>query len=93
MTPHERLLAQLEEIQHAHPHAIPCRGPKAHLWISERPAERLAAVEACGHCPAKAACGGYALAEQEPAGVWGGLTPKQRHQHTKIHTTPRRDAA
>lgn len=80
---HDRLLKRLEEIQIRHPHSIPCRGPGGEKWISDRYPDLVAAAEACGSCPAKSACGGYALHADEPAGVWGGLTPKQRADRTR----------
>lgn len=90
-TAHNRLLKQLEEIQHFDRHAIPCRGPGGEKWISDKYPELLAAAEACGTCPAKAACGGYALHAEEPAGVWGGLTPKQRADRTRKNTWAAQD--
>lgn len=90
-TPHDRLLARLEEIQRTSPHAIPCRGTGGERWISDKYPELLAAAEACGTCPAKAACGGYALHADEPAGVWGGLTPKQRADRTSKNTWAAQD--
>jgi hypothetical protein len=33
---------------------------------------RQDAAAACGFCPAQAACLAHALAQREPAGVWGG---------------------
>lgn len=82
-TPHDRLLRELEDLQILRPGSIPCRGPGGGRWISDKYPELLAAAEACGHCPARAACGGYALHAEEPAGVWGGLTPKQRADRTR----------
>lgn len=42
-------------------------------WSSDAslPARQDAAA-ACGFCPAQPACLAYALAQREPAGVWGG---------------------
>lgn len=80
MSAHARLLRQLQEIQQTDRRAIPCRGPHGTRWITGTPRDQLYAAEMCQHCPAKSACGGYALAAEEPVGVWGGLTPKQRAQ-------------
>ena len=40
---------------------------------------RQDAAAACGFCPAQPACLAYALAQREPAGVWGGrdFTPSK----------------
>lgn len=80
---HDRLLKQLEDLQITRPGAIPCRGPGGEKWTSDAYTDLLAAAEACNGCPAKAACGGYALAADEVAGVWGGLLPKQRADRTR----------
>ncbi|MGH3506331.1 MAG: WhiB family transcriptional regulator [Nocardioidaceae bacterium] len=36
------------------------------------------AKEYCQHCPVLARCREHALKVQEPYGVWGGLTPRER---------------
>jgi hypothetical protein len=42
-------------------------------WSSDATAPaRQDAAAACGFCPAQPACLAYALAQSEPAGVWGG---------------------
>jgi WhiB family redox-sensing transcriptional regulator len=43
----------------------------------DAPSTRMA-VRACWRCPARAACADYAVAADEPAGVWGGLLPDER---------------
>lgn len=54
-------------------------------WSSDAtsPARQDAAA-ACGFCPAQPACLAYALAQREPAGVWGGQdftsTPKRKEK-------------
>lgn len=75
MTPHDKLLATLQ--QHS-PRQIPCRGDDGDRWISGTPRDTWAAAEACGHCPARIACASYAVDAEEPAGVWGGTTPTER---------------
>lgn len=52
-------------------------------WSSDAPApSRQDAAAACGFCPAQPACLAYALAQREPAGVWGGqdFTPTTRKE-------------
>ena len=39
-----------------------------------------AAKAICAQCPVIAECGEYALAAQEPYGVWGGLTQEERRE-------------
>ncbi|RYB90836.1 hypothetical protein EUA06_11205 [Nocardioides glacieisoli] len=42
-------------------------------WSSDAtPPARQDAAAACGFCPAQPACLAFALAQREPAGVWGG---------------------
>lgn len=48
----------------------PCRGPLAHLWTSERYAEREAAAHRCATCPALDACQTHA--QHERWHTWGG---------------------
>jgi hypothetical protein len=78
-------LADVITEHQANSRTIPCRTHrgKGSPWLSEKPTDLSAAAEACGHCPAVRACGTYALAWAEPAGVWGGMTPKAREQHRK----------
>jgi hypothetical protein len=52
-------------------------------WSSDATATaRQDAAAACGFCPAQPACLAYALAQSEPAGVWGGrdFTPTTRRR-------------
>lgn len=75
MTAHDKLLATLE---HYSPHQIPCRGDEGDRWISGTPRDQWFAADACQPCPARTACASYAVDANEPAGVWGGTTPKER---------------
>ncbi|PWD94481.1 hypothetical protein DEJ38_06545 [Kocuria rosea] len=74
---------------------IPCRGHKGKgsPWLSDNATDHPDATEACGHCPAVRACGAYALAWAEPAGVWGGMTPKSREHFRRTTNTTRSAAA
>lgn len=50
-------------------------------------AVRRDAAEACGHCPARAACLNYAIANGEPQGVFGGhdfTTDKSADRHLRV---------
>lgn len=52
-------------------------------WSSDAtPSARQDAAAACGFCPAQPACLAFALAQREPAGVWGGrdFTPTTRRR-------------
>lgn len=72
---HDRLLQKLEQYS---PQQIPCRGADGDRWITGTPKDLWFAAEACQSCPARTACASYAVEAEEPAGVWGGLTPKER---------------
>jgi WhiB family transcriptional regulator, redox-sensing transcriptional regulator len=41
----------------------------------------------CATCPVREACLRYALANDEPFGVWGGMTEKRRRQYAR-HRQP-----
>ncbi|WP_158609514.1 WhiB family transcriptional regulator [Kocuria soli] len=75
---HDRLLRKLEEIQRQAPQAIPCRSSNSTAWITGTPQDTWYAQARCQSCPARIACATYAVDAREPAGVWGGLTPKER---------------
>ena len=45
---------------------------------SFRARREAAAVAVCRGCVVRAACRAYALAAEEPCGVWGGLTENAR---------------
>lgn len=48
------------------------------LWTSDTAADEIVAAAYCRACPLQAECLDYALTAKEPAGVWGGLTAKER---------------
>ncbi|MFD7066095.1 WhiB family transcriptional regulator [Streptomyces sp. NPDC059913] len=50
------------------------------LWYSDRPTDQDAAARLCAGCPLRAACSDHALTTREEHGVWGGLTPADRHR-------------
>ena len=64
-----------------------CRGLDEAVFFSpdgERGARRKQredqAKQVCARCPVRQTCLRYALAAEEPYGVWGGLTaPERRH--------------
>ncbi len=51
----------------------------------EREARRrqreAAAKRICARCPVQQSCLDHALAADEPYGIWGGLTPRERHHY------------
>ncbi len=62
-----------------------CRGLPAEVFYTgddDRGARRVAheerAKQICQHCPVLRACLGHALEADEPYGIWGATTPKER---------------
>jgi len=49
------------------------RGPR-------RDARESAAKAVCGACPVRERCANYALATQEPYGIWGGMSEHERER-------------
>ena len=44
------------------------------------------AKQICSDCPIKNACADYALTAEEPYGIWGGMTPVERHNLMRLKT-------
>jgi WhiB family redox-sensing transcriptional regulator len=57
---------------------LPCNSGQE--WWSEDQRLMARAAALCGACSLLVPCRAYALAANEPTGVWGGLTPAQRRQ-------------
>jgi WhiB family redox-sensing transcriptional regulator len=78
-----------------------CRDVELSVFFSpdtERGAARAAresrALQICGACPARPSCRAHALAVEEPYGVWGGMTEKERRLHARrARTGERRPSA
>lgn len=62
-------------------HAL-CFGADPRLWVGagehHSPTDIAEAKRICSMCPVRAACLGEALENNEPGGVWGGLTEDER---------------
>lgn len=54
----------------------PCAGLDE-LFVGET-VDARAAKPLCARCPVMEACGQWAIDTKEPAGIWGGMTPKER---------------
>jgi WhiB family redox-sensing transcriptional regulator len=56
-----------------------CQAHDPEHWMDGRPGYPTAAARAvCAACPVHAACLAHALAYDEPWGMWGGLTTRER---------------
>src|SRR4051794_9818804 len=64
--------------------AVPCRTSDPEAWWPDRSEvdgyEARAAIAACEACPARQPCLDYAIAADEPGGIWGGLLPAERRE-------------
>lgn len=80
----DKAYLQLAEAMANSPIVPPCTNSDPEAWFPEQggmPTRELRKVkELCGICPAKVACLTYALAANEPFGVWGGLTTPERQR-------------
>ena len=59
-----------------------CRHLGAELFFLEKHSEgnrNPPALKVCAHCPVKKECLDYAITTNEQFGIWGGMSPKQRH--------------
>lgn len=46
------------------------------------------AKSVCHDCPVRIACRDHAIAANEPHGIWGGLTPRERNRHKWLNYRP-----
>ena len=70
----------------------PCMETDPELWFPEtgdgRGVARIA-KRFCGDCPVQTECLTYALATNQQAGIWGGLTSKERQKLNRGRSRPR----
>lgn len=78
---HADLIAALEGHTRAG-RTVPCIRYPVRAWTSDDPAEQAPVAALCAACPALAACRTYITAHGERAGVWAGLTMKDRNATT-----------
>jgi WhiB family redox-sensing transcriptional regulator len=71
------LLAELISRPTWHARAA-CRGEDVSTFILERGQSDKAAQRVCASCPVRGECAGYAMADPELVGVWGGTSGRQR---------------
>lgn len=77
--PHWRALLSLIEARAREP--VPCRAgglAVTSAWVAEDDAEQRLAAAACRPCPVLGECREYGLAWPREAGVYGGMTERQR---------------
>lgn len=57
-----------------------CRGLDPSIFFPRADDDAADAKSVCATCPVAEACLEWALATRQPDGVWGGLTPIERHR-------------
>jgi WhiB family redox-sensing transcriptional regulator len=75
-------LPSLEEIAHrpAWMKRAQCRGEDRSLFFPSLGGNTAKAGAICSSCPVRQECLAYALADPESAGVWGGVTERDRRK-------------
>ena len=60
-----------------------CRGADPNIFFLTKGIPAAAAKAVCATCPVIEPCRDHAVANVEPAGVWGGLTERERRRLRK----------
>lgn len=60
-----------------------CRDADTDIFFPRSDADAGPAKAICETCPVREVCLEYALTTRPPDGVWGGLTPIERHRLTR----------
>jgi WhiB family redox-sensing transcriptional regulator len=70
------------------PTTAACAGHDSNTFYEEfTPATVAQAKALCAQCDHRAACLAHAIEHREPAGVWGGLTTKERRRAARRRAT------
>lgn len=56
-----------------------CAEVGADIWFPSPGGSCVEAKRICGECPVQPECLDYALTRPETDGIWGGMTPNERH--------------
>ncbi|MFD5179852.1 WhiB family transcriptional regulator [Nocardia sp. NPDC058379] len=72
-------------------HAV-CRAHDVNEFYDtgHEPRKMLAAKRICAQCPVLTHCRDHAVAANEPHGIWGGMTPRERARYRWLHWPPKR---
>lgn len=57
-----------------------CAQTDPEAWFPEKGGSTKRAKAVCGRCPVTAACLEYALTHDDLAGIWGGLSQRERRK-------------
>lgn len=61
-----------------------CRNVDPETFFPKREGNTAEAKKVCAACPVKSECAEYAIANRIAYGVWGGLSPKERHRLRRV---------
>lgn|GEM_PF-2094031 len=70
--------------------SVPCHEPQTvpvGWWTSEEHHEQRLAAESCQRCPLQLPCRRYGIGHPKEAGVYGGLTERERAEVARVKTT------
>jgi WhiB family redox-sensing transcriptional regulator len=61
---------------------VPCQNAPDFFFEKDEDRHRTFKIarQLCAECPVKALCASYALDNDEPFGVWGGLSTRERRR-------------
>jgi len=82
----ERLYLKLQKAIEEAPYHPPCQVTDPELWFGVQDengsyqVDYRQAKQLCNNCPVQNICAQYAIEANEPEGVWGGLSPKERQK-------------
>jgi WhiB family redox-sensing transcriptional regulator len=83
----ELLYLKLQKAIEEAPAIPPCQTTDPELWfgVNDRndgqyQVSYTVAKQLCNSCPVQNLCAKYAIYANEPEGVWGGLSPKERQK-------------
>jgi WhiB family transcriptional regulator, redox-sensing transcriptional regulator len=69
-----------------------CRGADTSIFFPVSDSQAGAAKAICAECPVQDACLEHALETHQPDGIWGGLTPIERHRLVRRRQKAAREA-
>lgn len=86
-----RLYEELKEAINNAPSIPACQVTDPEVWFADIDVgynHSRIARNFCKRCPVIRECAAYAIAAEEPHGIWGGLTPKQRQTIRRDRKNP-----
>jgi hypothetical protein len=84
----KRLWSEMNKAIDSSDKIVPCTNSDPDAWFPEPGFSSRNVVALCKACPVNALCLDFALANDEPYGIWGGLS---RHQRLALQLKQRRE--